>query len=620
MSSPNDSLSNNYSSSPSKQNRLSHLRKDDFEDASDEYKAELLRKHLVSKEERNKSNSNSHSPYQNSQPDNNNTSTDDIEEPEEEFSAPLDVPGADITHHLYAWERQHRNSTSTRPRSMSFSNVQSAIESQSETEIDHSLGYLRHPGGFRRHHIVNKARERGDEEPEIASTTFVDYLLLFGHFAGEELEEIEELSEEDRDEAVRGRSERDSLLPKPIPVRRRSTSTARRGTASITQAVLMLLKSFIGTGILFLGRAFLNGGLYFSTAVIIIIALLNMWAYILLIHTSYKIPGSFGDIGGILYGNKMRLAILASITISQMGFVSAYTVFVAENLRAFVIAVSESNLNLPTMLFIVMQIPILTPLALYRNLTKLSLTALIADAFILIGIVYLFGQESAVLLEKGIAKDVVLFNSKSYPLFMGTAVFAFEGIGLIIPVMESMKEPKKFPYVLSGVMVVLTSLFAGSGFLGYAAFGSQIKTVVISNLPQDDKFVQIVQFLYSIAILLSIPLQLFPAVRIMEAGLFVRSGKFSNKVKWKKNLFRLLIVFICIVVSILGANDLDKFVSLIGSLACVPLCFIYPPLLHLKACARSTYVKAADIAMLIFGVLLVVFTTTLTIASILAEA
>ena len=54
--------------------------------------------------------------------------------------------------------------------------------------------------------------------------------------------------------------------------------------------------------------------------------------------------------------------------------------------------------------------------------------------------------------------------------------------------------------------------------------------------------------------------------------------------------------------------------------ACVPLCFIYPPLLHLKACARSTYVKAADIAMLIFGVLLVVFTTTLTIASILAEA
>lgn len=261
----------------------------------------------------------------------------------------------------------------------------------------------------------------------------------------------------------------------------------------------------------------------------------------------------------------MRLAILASIAVSQMGFVSAYTVFVAENLRAFVIAVSESNLNLPTLLFIIIQIPILTPLALYRNLTKLSLTALIADAFILIGIVYLFGQEISVLMHNGIAKDVELFNRDSYPLFIGTAVFAFEGIGLIIPVVESMRQPKKFPYVLSGVMVALTALFASSGFLGYAAFGSKIQTVVISNLPQDNRFVQTVQFLYSIAILLSIPLQLFPAVRIMEAGLFVESGKFSNKVKWKKNTFRLVIVFICIVVSVFGANDLDKFVSLIGS-------------------------------------------------------
>lgn len=124
---------------------------------------------------------------------------------------------------------------------MSFSNVQSALESQSEGEVDHSLGYLRHPGGFRRQYIANRARERGDEEPAFANTTFVDYLALFGHFAGEELEEIEESSEEDReDDGRKGRSERDPLLPRPIPLRKRSTSAARRGTASTTQAVLMV--------------------------------------------------------------------------------------------------------------------------------------------------------------------------------------------------------------------------------------------------------------------------------------------------------------------------------------------------------------------------------------------
>lgn len=65
----------------------------------------------------------------------------------------------------------------------------------------------------------------------------------------------------------------------------------------------------------------------------------------------------------------------------------------------------------------------------------------------------------------------------------------------VIPITESMREPHKFPPVLSGVMLIVAVLFAGFGVLGYAAYGSDIQTVVIVNLPQDDKFVQAVQFL-----------------------------------------------------------------------------------------------------------------------------
>lgn len=73
----------------------------------------------------------------------------------------------------------------------------------------------------------------------------------------------------------------------------------------------------------------------------------------------------------------------------------------------------------------------------------------------------------------------------------------------IIPITEAMKEPEKFPKVLSGVMVGVASLFALFGVMGYAAYGPDIQTVVIVNLPQDDKFVQAVQFLYTVAIILS---------------------------------------------------------------------------------------------------------------------
>ena len=73
--------------------------------------------------------------------------------------------------------------------------------------------------------------------------------------------------------------------------------------------------------------------------------------------------------------------------------------------------------------------------------------------------------------------------------------------------------------------------------------------------------------MYSIAILLSGPLQMFPAIRIMENGIISRSGKSSVRVKWQKNVFRFATVVFCALLSYVGAADLDKFVSFIGSFA-----------------------------------------------------
>lgn len=51
-------------------------------------------------------------------------------------------------------------------------------------------------------------------------------------------------------------------------------------------------------------------------------------------------------------------------------------------------------------------------------------------------------------------------------------------------------------------MLFVATLFTTFGVMGYMAYGSDIQTVVIVNLPQDDKFVQAVQFLYTVAIIL----------------------------------------------------------------------------------------------------------------------
>jgi proton-coupled amino acid transporter len=467
------------------------------------------------------------------------------------------------------------------------------------------------------------ANEHGGEERR-ATNNFIDFLYIYGQFAGEDLEEEEEDRADDEESTIRaGPSEPDAhvVIDETQPLLKpRSTSRARRraasvgphGDATVTQAVLMLLKAFVGTGVLFLGKAFANGGLFFSVIMISVVALVSLYSFLLLVRTKFVVSGSFGDIGGALYGPWMRYLILSSIVVSQIGFVSAYTIFVAENLKAFVLAITKCETDWPVQYFILMQLVIFLPLALIRNLAKLSASALVADAFILAGLVYIFGSEMSFIGERGIAQ-VQMFNPKDFPLFVGTAVFSFEGIGLVIPITDAMREPRKFPKVLTGVMITLLFLFGGAGALSYLTFGSDVNTVVLVNLDQTSKFTQSVQFLYSLAILLSIPLQFFPAVRILENGLFVRSGKQDPRVKWLKNLFRFGLVAISTVISWVGAADLDKFVSLIGSFACVPLCFVYPAMLHYKAVAKTRTEKIGDIMLGVFGMAAMIYTTALTI-------
>lgn len=176
-----------------------------------------------------------------------------------------------------------------------------------------------------------------------------------------------------------------------------------------------------------------------------------------------------------------------------------------------------------------------------------------------------------------------------------------------------MAEPEKFPKVLSGTMIFITGIFLSVGFISYLAFGSDVQTVILLNMPATAT-VNTVQGLYALAICLSIPLQLFPAIRIIENGLFTRSGKHNTMVKWQKNVFRFVFVLLCACIAIAGSGDLDKFVSLVGSLCCVPLCFIFPPLFHLKAVAKSWRQKTVDITILLFGVVSMTYTTGITIA------
>ncbi|KAJ7315625.1 transmembrane amino acid transporter protein-domain-containing protein [Mycena albidolilacea] len=188
----------------------------------------------------------------------------------------------------------------------------------------------------------------------------------------------------------------------------------------------------------------------------------------------------------------MRYLILGSIVISQIGFIAAYIIFVAQNLQALLMGLTHCQHLVDIKYFILVQLVVLFPLVLIRDLAKLSSTALIGDAFILVRLVYIFGSEISIVAMPCIA-DVRLFNPWDFSLFVGVAVFTvfmFKRVGVVIPITDAMREPHKFPKVLMGVMLGVMVLFGGAGALTYTTFGSEIQTVVLVNLDTESKMMK----------------------------------------------------------------------------------------------------------------------------------
>ena len=89
-----------------------------------------------------------------------------------------------------------------------------------------------------------------------------------------------------------------------------------------------------------------------------------------------------------------------------------------------------------------------------------------------------------------------MFEFSAIPLFFGVAVFDFEGNATVINLYASMKEPKKFNYVLVTTTVIYVLIVAIFSSVAYRvrtqssnliqAYGNDIEDIVTLNLPHDN--------------------------------------------------------------------------------------------------------------------------------------
>ncbi|KAK6200751.1 hypothetical protein LQW54_009555 [Pestalotiopsis sp. IQ-011] len=537
---------------------------------------------------------------------------DDVDPLESPELSSLKLPGGDVHRDLFRIQQRAMHAR-LHQRSNTFHHPGQLRADDDDEGL--AIGNQLAPGGFRRAFIQQKAQEQDFLAARLPITrNFVEFLDLYGSFAGEDLADSDDeaIASDDEEEEIAN----EQAEERPLISRRRSVRTIKVATAGTTKTFFTLLKAFIGTGIMFLPKAFSNGGLAFSSITMVLVSAVTMVSFHLLLQCKQHHSGGYGEIGEAIAGRRLRNLIMGSVTFSQLGFVCAGIVFVAENIEAFLAAVTHGTSRVSSVSIILIQLAFLIPLSWIRNISKLGPAALLADVCIMMGVTYIYYYDIGSLATNGMHKTVVMFNPDSYTMMIGSAIFTFEGIGLILPIQSSMAEPEKFEPLLGVIMVIITIVYTSVGALCYATFGNDTYIEIINNYPRDSRFVQAIQFLYSLAILVGNPVQLFPALRIVEGGLFGKhSGKKSLRTKWTKNFFRTMMVLLCGGISILGAGNLDRFVALIGSFACVPLVYIYPPYLHYRGVATTQAAKIGDIVLMIVGVVCMIYTTIVTVKS-----
>ncbi|KAF9435961.1 neutral amino acid transporter [Entomortierella beljakovae] len=481
--------------------------------------------------------------------------------------------GAD-TSDIYKWHEKQ-----SRPLLGSRSHTYHAPQKE-----DPEISAMKSPGGFRRHYVKQDAESRGEPSPKIKTDSFIHFLGLFSmyeidHFAGEDFSASRRqsiVSQMDKEKKRFSRMESStiklSIYEDEAAIDNDSVKVAEE-KISFSQAVNMLFKTFIASGILFLPNAFKNGGILFAPLFMTLIAVLCLHSFLLLVQCRELHPGSYGDIGQHFYGRWMRYIVLFAIAISQFGF------------------------------------------------CWLGFSALFADICIIVGLIYLYVYDiKELVINHGSPTPLRLFNSNDFGIFVGTAVFSYEGIGMVIPICSSMANPKQFPRALTLVLTVVCTLLVSFGSLGYAAYGDSVQTIVLDNLPQEaggeKAGKSAIQLLYVIAVFLTTPLMLFPCIRIFENLVFsVVKDESSGKVRMmKENAVRIVIDFAVATVAYAGYHKLDIFISFVGSFACAPLLFIFPPLFHLRAFpGQPLWRKISSIVLILFGFAVFFYTLVITI-------
>ncbi|XP_051159956.1 proton-coupled amino acid transporter-like protein pathetic isoform X1 [Leptopilina boulardi] len=383
-----------------------------------------------------------------------------------------------------------------------------------------------------------------------------------------------------------------------------------------------LLKGSLGSGILAMPLAFKNAGLFVGLFATFLIGAVCTYCVHILVKCAHTLcrrtqtPSlGFADVAeaAFLVGPEpvQKYARLAKATINSflvidlLGCCCVYIVFVADNLKQVVD--HHAEIDVDKRIYMAALLPFLMALCLIRNLKLLAPFSMVANCLVAVGLGITFYYVFDDLPPIGPVPKFASFSQ--LPLFFGTAIFALEGIGVVMPLENNMKNPNHFtgcPGVLNIGMFFVVLLYSVVGFFGYLKYGESTLESITLNLDQDQILAQSVKLMIAIAIFLTYGLQFYVPMEIIWKNL---KQYFGSRKLAGEYLVRIVLVIFTVGVAIAVPN-LGPLISLVGAVCLSTMGLMFPSVIELvtfwddeNGLGKWNWKLWKNIAIICFGIL-----------------